>query len=77
MASYNSPSICIRNTISSLINAFLRNVGVVSWPNILQFLYNALDTRETVEMALETLIMIFEDSGELIEEKFKEVGLFL
>ncbi len=66
----------IRKTISNLINTFIRNGGLTLWPEILEFLYSKLDTDMSVSMSLETLIILIEDSANLIEEKYTEVIFF-
>ncbi len=62
----------IRRTISNLINTFLRHGGMEMWPEILEFLLNNLDTNLGVEMSLETLNIIIEDSGSYIEENYSQ-----
>jgi hypothetical protein len=62
----------IRKTISNLINTFLRHGGMEMWPEILEFLLNHLDTNLGVEMSLETLNIIIEDSGTYLEENYSE-----
>ena len=63
----------IRKTISNLINTFLTNGGLQMWPEILQILFNNLDSDLAAITSLETLIILIEDSGSLIEEKYKKV----
>jgi hypothetical protein len=62
----------IRRTISNLINTFLRHGGMEMWPEILKFLVNHLDSNVGVEMSLETLNIIIEDSGSYLEENYSE-----
>jgi hypothetical protein len=62
----------IRRTISNLINTFLRHGGMEMWPEILKFLVNHLDSNMGVEMSLETLNIIIEDSGTYLEENYSE-----
>jgi predicted nucleic acid-binding protein len=64
----------IRRTISNLLNSYLRKGGVESWSEILEILDESLNDDLAVEMSLETLVMIFEDSGHLLEEKYKDVN---
>jgi hypothetical protein len=64
----------IRKTISNLINTFLRHAGSDMWPEILEFLYEQLDNDLGVEMSLETLNIILEDSGTYLEERCVEVN---
>jgi transportin-1 len=59
----------IRKTISNLINAFIKQGQLELWPEILEFLYSNLDNNLTVNMSLETLILIIEDSGTDLEER--------
>jgi hypothetical protein len=63
----------IRRTISNLLNAYIRNGGVESWPELLEILNENLNEEIAVEVSLETLIMIFEDSGHLLENNYKDV----
>jgi len=58
----------IRRTISNLINTFLRHGGMETWPEILDFLVKHLESDIGVEMTLETLNIIIEDSGNYLEE---------
>ena len=46
------------------------------WPEILGILYNNLDSDLGVAMSLETLILVIEDSGNLIDEKYTKVNKF-
>jgi hypothetical protein len=71
---HSKPS--IRKTISNLINTFLRNGGLQMWPEILGILFNNLDSDLGVAMSLETLILVIEDSGNLIDEKYTKVNKF-
>ena len=71
--SYLDSNINIRKTISNLINTFLRVAGLDMWPEILEILYNNLNHELGVEMCLETLNIIIEDSGPIIEEKYRHV----
>jgi hypothetical protein len=63
----------IRKTISNLINTFLRVGGLQMWQEILEILYQYLNHEIGVSMTLETLIIVIEDSGNLIEEKHNKV----
>ncbi len=63
----------IRKTVSNLINIFITQGEVSVWPEILEFLESSFNNEKCVEMSLETLIIIIEDSGEYLEENHKEV----
>lgn len=63
----------IRKAISNLVNTFIRVGGIEMWPNILNIIYENLDSDVGVNMSLETLNIILEDSGNIIEEKYKNV----
>lgn len=71
--SYLSEKVPIRKAISNLINSFLRIGGIESWPDILRILAANLDSDMASGMSLETLNIIIEDSGPIIEEKYSEV----
>jgi hypothetical protein len=43
------------------------------WPEILDFLYKRLDSDVSVEMSLETINIIIEDSASYLEEKHTKV----
>ncbi len=60
----------IRKAISNLVNTFIRIGGIEIWPDILNILYENLDTDLGVNMSLETLNIIMEDSGNVLEEKY-------
>ncbi len=66
LRSYLDKRPSIRRAISNLVNTYLRNGGIESWPEILEILYESLNNDVGVDMSLETLIMIFEDSGHLM-----------
>lgn len=66
----------IRKTISNLINTFIRHGGMEMWPELLNFLYDNLDTDLGVEMSLETLNIIIEDSGSYLEDKYDDVNIY-
>jgi hypothetical protein len=68
--SYLDENLTIRKTVSNLINTHVRHGGMESWPEILNFLLKNLDTNRGVEMSLQTLNIIIEDSGSHLEEKF-------
>jgi hypothetical protein len=74
LKSYLDENLTIRKTVSNLINTFIRHGGMESWPEILSFLLENLDTNRGVEMSLQTMNIIIEDSGNYLEEKF---GKFL
>lgn len=74
LKSYLDENQTIRKTVSNLINTFIRHAGMESWPEILSFLLDNLDTNRGVEMSLQTMNIIIEDSGNYLEEKF---GKFL
>jgi hypothetical protein len=63
----------IRKTISNLINTFIRHGGAEMWPELLDFLYENLDSDIGVGMSLETINIIVEDSGPYIEDKHYKV----
>jgi len=67
----------IRKTISNLVNTFIRIWGIEIWPEILNILHKNLDTDLGVNMSLETLNIIIEDSGNVLEEKYSSVRIFL
>ena len=73
---YNHSNYIIRKTISNLINTFIRNGGTEMWPEILNFLYDNLDSNISVEMSLETINIIIEDSAAYLEEKHINVIKF-
>ena len=73
---YNHSNYLIRKTISNLINTFIRHGGTEMWPEILTFLYDNLDSSISVEMSLETINIIIEDSASYLEEKHIEVIIF-
>ena len=70
---YDHKNQVIRKTISNLINTFIRHGGTEMWPEILDFLYNRLDSDISVEMSLETINIIIEDSAPYLEEKHSKV----
>jgi hypothetical protein len=70
---YDHKNQTIRKTISNLINTFIRHGGTEMWPEILDFLYNSLDSDISVEMSLETINIIIEDSSSYLEEKHSKV----
>ena len=70
---YHHDNIKIRKTISIIVNTFIRQNGLENWPELLEFLYNNLGTDRGSEMSLETINIIIEDSGSLLEEKFDKV----
>ena len=72
LISYLDEDINIRKTVSNLINAFICHGGMEMWPEILNFLLQNLETNIGVEMSLETLNIIIEDSGTYLEEKFNK-----
>ena len=63
----------IRKTISNLVNTFIRIGGLDMWPKVLEILYANLDNDISVTMCLDTLNVIIEDSGTIIEDKYKNV----
>ena len=63
----------IRKTISIVINTYIKQDGLQNWPELLDFLFNNLGTERGAEMSLETINIIIEDSGLLLEEKFGKV----
>ena len=63
----------IRKTISIVINTYIKQDGLQNWPELLDFLFNNLGTERGAEMSLETINIIIEDSGCLLEEKFGKV----
>lgn len=63
----------IRKTISNLINTFIQTGGIDAWPQVFDILYLNLNDDIGVSMSLETINFILEDSGSVIELKFKEV----
>jgi hypothetical protein len=65
---HNNP--IIKKTISNLINTFLRHGGMEMWPEILYFLMDNLNSNSGVEISLETLNIIIEDSGSYLEENY-------
>ncbi len=67
----------IRKAISNLVNTFIRIWGIEIWPDILKILHENLDTDLGVNMSLETLNIIIEDSGNVLEEKYSYVKIFL
>jgi len=69
---YLDSRVNIRKTISILVNTFLRIGGIEIWPEVLEILYMNLDNDIAVKMCLETLNIIIEDSGNLIEQIFQE-----
>ncbi len=70
---YDDKNHTIRKTISNLINTFIRHGGTEMWPEILDFLYKRLDSDVSVEMSLETINIIIEDSASYLEEKHTKV----
>jgi hypothetical protein len=75
LKSYLHENMTIRKTISNLINTFIRHGGTEMWPEILDFLYENLDSDISVGMSLETINIIIEDSGSYIETKHENVIL--
>jgi hypothetical protein len=75
LASYLDQNITIRKTISNLINTFIRHGGMEAWPELLEFLFVNLDSDVSVSMSLETINIIIEDSGSLLEQKYSKVNL--
>ncbi len=67
----------IRKAISNLVNTFIRIGGIEIWPEILNILYENLNNDIGVNMSLETLNIIIEDSGNVLEEKYKNVIIYL
>ena len=63
----------IRKTISIIINTYIKQSGLENWPELLDFLYNKLESDRGVEISLETINLITEDSGSLLEQKFEKV----
>jgi hypothetical protein len=63
----------IRKTISIIINTYIKQSGLENWPDLLDFLYNKLENDRGAEMSLETINLITEDSGSLLEQKFDKV----
>lgn len=70
---YLHDNVRIRKTISIIVNTFVKQDGLENWPELLDFLYNSLETEKGVEMSLEMINLIIEDSGCLLEEKFDKV----
>ena len=70
---YDHKNYFIRKTISNLINTFVRHAGTDKWPELLEFLYDSLNSDISVEMSLETINIIVEDSSSYLEENHIEV----
>ncbi len=70
---YDHKNYFIRKTISNLINTFIRHAGTDRWPQILGFLFDSLNSDISVEMSLETINIIIEDSASYLEENHSEV----
>jgi hypothetical protein len=70
---YNDKRLKIKKTISNLLNTFIRNGGFEKWPEIIHILCDNLNSDENVIMSLETLNIIIEDSGSLIEESYGKI----
>ena len=63
----------VRKTVTNLINAFISQGEIAVWPEILDFLESSLNNDKYVEMSLETLMIIIEDSGVYLEENHADV----
>lgn len=63
----------IRNTISIIVNTLIKQDGFENWPDLLNFLYSHLESERGAEMSLETINIIIEDSGNLLEERNDKV----
>lgn len=74
---YTEENSTIQKTVSILINTFLRQGEIAVWPEILDFLESSLNDDKCVEMSLETLCLILEDSGDYLEEHHSVVRLYL
>jgi hypothetical protein len=72
--SYLNKKSVIRGAISNLVNTFIRIGGIEIWPEILEILLLNLDNEIGANMSLETLNIIIEDSGNVLEEKYKNVS---
>ena len=65
----------MRKTISNLINTFLRVGGLQMWQEILEILFEFLNNDVGVAMSLETLVIVIEDFGNVIQEKHYKVKI--
>jgi hypothetical protein len=74
---YLADSQVIRKTIANLINTFVKLGGLEKWPEILNILLNLLQNKECTVTVLETMHIIIEDSGNVIEEKYSKVNKYL
>ncbi len=66
----------IRKTISIIINTFIQQGGLDLWHEILEFLFQNLDNKLASDNSIDTLNLIFEDTGNLMEEKYPKVLFF-
>ncbi len=72
--SYLDPERVIRKAINSLLNTFIRIGGIEMWPEIINILLNNLDNDVGATMSLETIIILIEDYGNVLEEKYTSVN---
>lgn len=71
--SYFDPQPVIRKAINSLLTTFIRIGGIEIWPEIINILLNNLDNDVGASMSLETINILIEDSGNILEEKYMSV----
>jgi hypothetical protein len=55
------------------VNTYIKQDGLQNWCQLLDFLYKNLETDKGAEMSLETINIIIEDSGNLLEQNFEKV----
>ena len=55
------------------MNTYVKQDSFENWPELLDFLLKNLETEKGSEMSLETINIIIEDSGNLLETKYKKV----
>jgi hypothetical protein len=67
LCNYMESQPVIRKTISNLLNTFFRLGGFESWPQIIEILSKFFINYSVAESALETIGIIIEDSGNLLE----------
>jgi len=73
LKSYLNENSKIRKTISVIVNTYVKQDSFENWPELLDFLLKNLETEKGSEMSLETINIIIEDSGNLLETKYKKV----
>ena len=73
LKNYLHENLKIRKTISIIVNTYVKQDGLERWPELLEFLYSNLETDTGAEMSLETINIVIEDSGSVLEAKFEKV----